>query len=291
MLPAAALAGGPKVLEDSRSRFVLEDLVIESSVHACDSLNDYGAQFVPENAAYMDGNAVPYRYYRVALPTKEKPTVSVSDLKMVPLGKPLCKVGPDGSTGVQFESVRISTPILRDGLWISEIRVPLYVKRGNSVSLRKSFKLEVKFNGNATGVNPGKRALSRVQNPVAASRFGASRAKALKAFRKAAANQTSDVTFLAQFQVGDKNVQPSEYVQNRIGEWFSDYVEAVVEAGRVWSVPVIDINALSGLLPVVPAHGQYFNNAETDLLHPNDEGHRRLGRTLMEQLRALPCVF
>lgn len=95
----------------------------------------------------------------------------------------------------------------------------------------------------------------------------------------------------ALFQVGDKNVQPSEYVQNRIGEWFSDYVEAVVEAGRVWSVPVIDINALSGLLPVVPAHGQYFNNAETDLLHPNDEGHRRLGRTLMEQLRALPCVF
>ena len=206
MLPAAALAGGPKVLEDSRSRFVLEDLVIESSVHACDSLNDYGAKFVPENAAYMDGNAVPYRYYRVALPTKEKPTVSVSDLKMVPLGKPLCKVGPDGSTGVKFESVRISTPILRDGLWISEIRVPLYVKRGNSVSLRKSFKLEVKFNGNATGVNPGKRALSRVQNPVAASRFGASRAKALKAFRKAAANQTSDVTFLAQFQVGDKNM-------------------------------------------------------------------------------------
>ena len=69
MLAAAALAGGPKVLEDSRSRFVLEDLVIESSVHACDSLNDYGAKFVPENAAYMDGNAVPYRYYRVALPT------------------------------------------------------------------------------------------------------------------------------------------------------------------------------------------------------------------------------
>jgi lysophospholipase L1-like esterase len=38
-------------------------------------------------------------------------------------------------------------------------------------------------------------------------------------------------------------------------------------------------------------HAQYFKNAESDRLHPNDKGHERLARTLMYQLLALPCQF
>jgi len=65
----------------------------------------------------------------------------------------------------------------------------------------------------------------------------------------------------------------------------------VKEAGNVWAVPVIDWNATCGLFPMVREHGQYFHNSETDLLHPNDLGHQRMARTLMQQLLALPCSF
>ena len=44
-----------RVVEDSRSRFILEDVVLESTVHACDSLDSRGGKFVPEGAAYLDG--------------------------------------------------------------------------------------------------------------------------------------------------------------------------------------------------------------------------------------------
>ena len=59
----------------------------------------------------------------------------------------------------------------------------------------------------------------------------------------------------------------------------------------MWAVPVIDMNSASGLYPMLDEHAQYFNKRDTDRLHPNDEGHRRMARTLMYQLLALPCVF
>ena len=199
-----AVCSFARVVEDSKNRFVLDDAVVESSVHQCLDANDHGGVFLPENAAYLDGNAVPFRYYRVALPSNQKPAVSVTDSKLVPLGKSLCKGGPGGKEdSLKFLPVNISEPVMRDGLWMTEIRVPLYVKNGSSVSLRKNFQLKVQFNGSVNGVNPGKRALSKVENPVAASRFGTSRAKSIKALRKEAAGQ-DDVTFLARFQVGDK---------------------------------------------------------------------------------------
>ena len=196
-----------RVVEDSRSRFVLEDVVLESTVHGCDSLDSRGGKFVPEGAAYLDGNSMPFRYYRVALPTKDKPDVSVNDISTVALGKPLCKEGPQGTTdSLRFQPVDVSTPFLRDGLWMTDIRVPLYVRNGSSVSLRKNFRLNVSFRGLANGVNPGKRAVSRVLNEKGASRFGVSRSNAMKAMRKEAGSSASDVNFIASIQVGDKNV-------------------------------------------------------------------------------------
>lgn len=95
----------------------------------------------------------------------------------------------------------------------------------------------------------------------------------------------------ALFEGNEQNLQPSEAYQNSCGEYVDAYVEAVKEAGNVWAVPVIDLNALSGLFPLSAAHGAYFHNAATDLLHPNDEGHRRMALTLLYQLQTLPCRF
>lgn len=90
---------------------------------------------------------------------------------------------------------------------------------------------------------------------------------------------------------GDTNVQPDENYTNLCGEYIDAYVQAVKEAGNIWSVPVIDLNAVSGLNPMVEAQIPQFANPQTDRLHPSDAGHRRLASTLYYQLLALPARF
>lgn len=92
----------------------------------------------------------------------------------------------------------------------------------------------------------------------------------------------------AQFYRSDTNWQPREDYRNKCGEYVSSYVEAVKEAGNIWSVPVIDLNALSGLYPLMDEQAQFFNDKENDRLHPNNEGHRRMALTLVYQLLSLP---
>lgn len=88
---------------------------------------------------------------------------------------------------------------------------------------------------------------------------------------------------------GKNNIQPDENYQNGCGEYFDAYVETVKEAGNVWAVPVIDLNSESGLFPLFKEHDQLFGNPETDHLHPNANGHRRMALTLMYKLLSLPC--
>lgn len=95
----------------------------------------------------------------------------------------------------------------------------------------------------------------------------------------------------AGFYANEKNWQPAEDYTNKCGEYIQSYIEATKEAANIWAVPVIDLNALSGLYPLVDEHAQYFHNADTDRLHPNDKGHERMARTLQYQLLALPCTF
>ena len=49
----------------------------------------------------------------------------------------------------------------------------------------------------------------------------------------------------AYFCSGEKNIQPDEMYENARGVFFDEYVKAVKEAGNVWAVPVIDLNAVS----------------------------------------------
>ena len=59
------------VVEDSRSRFVADDEVLDASVYGCiDELGEAvpGSRFAPENSTFADSSDVPYRTYRVAIP-------------------------------------------------------------------------------------------------------------------------------------------------------------------------------------------------------------------------------
>ncbi len=93
------------------------------------------------------------------------------------------------------------------------------------------------------------------------------------------------------FHANDKNWQCSEDYTNSCGLYLKEYVDAVKDAGNIWAVPVIDLNAVSGLYPMIDEHAQYFNKADTDRLHPNNAGHQRIARTLLYQLLTLPCDF
>lgn len=92
----------------------------------------------------------------------------------------------------------------------------------------------------------------------------------------------------AEFYANDNNWQPREDYTNQCGEYIDAYVQSVKEAGNLWAVSVIDMNALCGLYPLMDEMTPYFKNAENDRLHPNDEGHVRMAQTLMQQLQMLP---
>lgn len=92
-------------------------------------------------------------------------------------------------------------------------------------------------------------------------------------------------------QFSDKNVQPAECYQNWCGEYIDAYIQAVKEAGNLWGVPVIDLNAVSGLNPMVKEQAVYFTDPVKDLLHPSTKGQERMAHTLVYQLMALPATF
>ena len=206
-LSLCAMSFASTVVEDSRSRFVLDDGVSDTAIYGCtDEMGEEipGNRFAPENST-VDGNGgVPFRIYRVAVPAGATPRVSVSVKKTKSLKGEFCKGG-----SLNFSPVKASAPIMRDGLWMVDIRVPLYEKSGASLRLRTQFRLTVDFSKTGSGINPGKRAVSRVLNESGASHFGVSRNAYRRSLRRTGAADVSDVHFLAKFLVGDKNVASS----------------------------------------------------------------------------------
>lgn len=92
-------------------------------------------------------------------------------------------------------------------------------------------------------------------------------------------------------QFSDKNVQPDENYANAQGLYIDTYIDALKQAASYWAVPLIDLHSTSGLFPLADVQSQYFNNKETDRLHPNALGDYRLAKTIQYQLLALPSTF
>lgn len=90
---------------------------------------------------------------------------------------------------------------------------------------------------------------------------------------------------------GEKNVQPDESYQNRCGEYVDVYIQEIKNAGNIWGIPVIDLNAVTGLNPMVEEQVQYFYDSGYDRLHPNTKGQERIAKSLLYQLIQYPCVF
>lgn len=84
------------------------------------------------------------------------------------------------------------------------------------------------------------------------------------------------------------NEQPDESYANEAGEYIDAYVECIKQAGNIWSVPVIDLNADCGLYPLDSAYSRYFRDSERDMLHPNTEGHRRMALAIACRLTGIP---
>lgn len=93
----------------------------------------------------------------------------------------------------------------------------------------------------------------------------------------------------ARFSIG--NIQPEESFPNALGLYMDEYVGAIKETANVWAVPVIDLNSISGLYPLLDEHASYFHDAETDRLHPNANGHYRMAKAILYQLLAYPAGF
>ena len=92
-------------------------------------------------------------------------------------------------------------------------------------------------------------------------------------------------------QFSEKNVQPDENYANAQGLYVDTYIDVLKQAASYWAVPIIDLYSASGLFPLADAQSQYFNNKDTDRLHPNAVGDYRLAKTIQYQLLAFPSGF
>jgi lysophospholipase L1-like esterase len=102
--------------------------------------------------------------------------------------------------------------------------------------------------------------------------------------------------------LSDRNVQPDELHANGVGEYIDAYIDIVKEAGNVWAVPVIDLNAICGLYPLEEASALYWRRPtlekskttggkRIDRLHPNSAGHLRMAQSLAYQMLGYPAKF
>lgn len=69
---------------------------------------------------------------------------------------------------------------------------------------------------------------------------------------------------------------PSDYIQNSSHQHLEDFANAIIELGRFYSLPVIDLYRESGLNPKYNLTQYWFDGT-----HPNAEGHKIIARTVM----------
>jgi len=62
----------------------------------------------------------------------------------------------------------------------------------------------------------------------------------------------------------------------------SDYVKAIKEVAKSYSIPVLDLYNCADMIPDIPEHKRQF--FASDGLHPNDFGHERIAKLIYEFL-------
>ena len=80
--------------------------------------------------------------------------------------------------------------------------------------------------------------------------------------------------------------QQTDLEANASGLYLDDYVECVKEAGRIFGIPVIDLNGESGLYPMNTENANAFFHT-SDKLHPNANGHLKMARVIQGKLRTI----
>ena len=86
------------------------------------------------------------------------------------------------------------------------------------------------------------------------------------------------------------NIQPDESYANTSGLFLSDYVAAIKEAANIWGTELIDLNAISGLYPLMEEYEGYFHHSKTDMLHPNINGHYRIAQAIAAKMNSISCL-
>lgn len=82
------------------------------------------------------------------------------------------------------------------------------------------------------------------------------------------------------------NTQPTELQKNANSLFIEDYVNAIVDIGKWYSIPVLDLYRVSGLQPNEPSNKSlYFS--PTDGLHPNATGHQVIANKIVSFLNTL----
>ena len=91
---------------------------------------------------------------------------------------------------------------------------------------------------------------------------------------------------------GASNIQYSELYANSLGEFFEDYVQAVRDAADIWSAPLIDLYREGGLSPLTDeSAAAFYVNTETDRLHLNPAGHRRIAGIIAGYMRRFEDII
>ena len=80
------------------------------------------------------------------------------------------------------------------------------------------------------------------------------------------------------------NDQNPETVYVPKGYYLSEYVDAIKKVADKYSIPVLDLYAISGINPCIEAQNKLFF---ADGVHPNDNGYMRIAQRLESFLKAL----
>ncbi len=182
-----------EIQRDAANAFIFADNVAGLSSGPCLGVLENANYFGSEKAS-----GIPFRTYIIALPSSLPPSISLENIKSETLkGKPC---GAEQNP----RSLQVGTPYLKDNLWRVKINIPLVYSNGASWNLRKKFKVSVNFNEGAKGFSISKRALTNVENKVAAAKFGIKQASVMR--QKPAATSTEGIDWIARIGIGTNNL-------------------------------------------------------------------------------------